>query len=235
MVEDKRSGVRVLGISCFIITLGLLMATAISAHAKGHWFVVLTHTLTVGAKEEGNDFQLLATFGVGETPIGVLCSKIKIDNGLLFADGSGSGELLLSSCQTLISGLVKANCKLLEPATVKVKSLLLHHSNDTYILFSPTSGAIFTTLHLGELCAPGEEVEVTGQAVAECGVLLEASWDHEDCSAENVTHEIRQASAELFTEHKLNFGSKAATLDGDASLSLTGIYAGMNWGALATL
>jgi hypothetical protein len=218
---------------CLFAWISLMTFTTTDAQAKGHW--VITPPPDVIAEEEGSDFVLLSTFGAAKTPIAILCGRIAIDESELLFEGSSTATILFYTCQTEISGLLKTNCKPLEPITTKVKNLLLHHNSDTYVLISPNSGTIFVTLHLGELCAAGEEVEVTGHAVAECGAILGSLWHHEDCSTEKVVHEIRQAPVELFPKHGLNFGSKTASFDGEGKLSLTGENLGARWAALATL
>jgi hypothetical protein len=229
----RKLGLKALG----LCLLSALSAMAFAAVAAGHVYVnltLLTETVQIRESAKNTTHTLLTTFGAGETPLTKTCTAILIHDGLLFTNGGGLAELLFSSCSTSISGLVKANCKPLEPIVVKVKTSLVHHNGDTYILFSPHTGTIFTTLHLGELCAAGEEVELTGSFTTECGSLLgspTALWHHEDCNVHKVTQTIQPASAALFPSHKLSFGSKVMTLDGHLGLVTTGPHEGGSWAA----
>jgi hypothetical protein len=236
-MSHSKFGLKALGL-CLLAALSVMAFAATGAQAKGHWFVnlvLLTKTIKVEALE-GIDALLLSTFGAGNTPIEILCSKILVDDGLLFSDGSSLGLLLFSNCQTFLKkeATPTKNCKPLEPIDANVVNLLIHHNKKTYILFSPKTKA-FTTLHLGELCAAGENIEVTGSNVAECGLLLENLWHLEDCAVEKVQHEIREAPAGLFPSDLLSFGLRPAHLDGDVKLVLGGEHALEKWGGLAIL
>jgi hypothetical protein len=238
-MSHSKLGLKVL-VPCLLAVLSAMALTAAGAQAKGHWFVnlaLLTKTIRVGALEP-IDGLLLSTFGAGNTAIEILCSKVLVHDGLLFSDGSSLGEILFSKCATYLKkeGTPTDICKPLEPILAKVKNLLIHHSNDTYILFSAHSGLVLVILHLGDLCPAGEEIVVSGHAVAECGLLLEGLWHHEDCSNEKVEHEIRQAPDGLFSaSDKLSYGIRAASLHGDGKLVLDGEHVGQKWGALAIL
>jgi hypothetical protein len=242
---STKLGLKAFGL-CLLAALSVMAFAAAAAQANpGHvWVVDSNGTLlllqtTVGIEAlKPIDGILLSTFGAGETPIAILCTAILIHDGLLFTDGTSLGEVLFSSCATSISGLVKANCKPLEPIVAKVKNLLLHHNGDTYILFSPKVGLVFTTLHLGELCAAGENIEISGHLKAECGLLLGTPtplWHHEDCNVHKLQHELQQAPLALFPNHHLKFGSKIATLHGDVKVVTNGSHAGLKWSVEALL
>lgn len=233
-MSHGKLGIKTLGL-CLLAALSAMAVIAAGTQANpGHVYVDLVLLdATVGVEAlKAVDITLLSTFGAGNTPINVRCTQILVHDGLLFTNGSGKAEILLSNCDTLISGLVKANCKPTnEPITAKVKSLLIHHTNDTYVLFSPQVGLVFTTLNLGEMCAAGENVEITGHAVVECGLLgAGSSWAHEDCNVEKIEHQIRQAPGALFSGDQLKFGSKVATLDGDIELVANGNHLNKKWG-----
>jgi hypothetical protein len=236
-MQKRTLELRALGIG--LLTAVSMMAVAgTSAQANpGHVYVslaLLASTVEIRALTPGH-FQLLSTFGAGNTPISILCTLPSIHDGLLFTFGVGVGEVLFSGCQTFIKSSLTANCKPLEPIVAKVKNLLIHHNWDTYILVSPQEKTVFTTLHLGELCAAGETIEVSGLFMAECGSLVEIKkeffWSHEDCSNEKLEHETRQALTTLFPEHGLKFGSRAALLHGEMRLVTKGVnHAGLKWG-----
>lgn len=218
------------GLYLFLAALSIMAFTAADARGEGHVFVdleLLTETVEVEALKP-IDGTLLTTFGVAK--VDILCEAILLHDGLLFSDGSSLGEVLFSSCATVISGLTKANCKPLEPIVLKVKNSLTSHNGDTYILVSPKSGLVLTILHFGELCAMAENVEITGHFVAECGLLSEGSWSHEDCATETQEHEVRQASAGLFQGHQIKFGARSISLDGEIKLNTAGNHANLKWG-----
>lgn len=234
-MNHSKLGTKALGL-CLLAALSVMAIAAAGAQAKGHLFVnlqLLNSEVEFEALEPVHGV-MLTTFGGGETPLQILCEEGEVHDGLLSTEGSGTGEVLISKCRTLISSLIKANCKPLEPIVAKVKGLLIHHNGDTYILASPQSGLTFTTLHLGELCAVGENIEITGHGVAECGLLSGGSWTHEDCSVEKVEHEIQQAPAVLFSDG-LKFGTRSAIVDGDIGIVTKGSHVGQKWGAQVIL
>jgi hypothetical protein len=239
-MSHEKLGPKAFGL-CLLAALSAMALAATGAQASsGHAYVNLTQlksTVEIEALKTVS-VQILSTFGAGETPLAISCTAILLHDGLLLTGGTGVGEILLSSCSTSISGLVKANCKPLEPIVVKAKTLLLHHNGDTYKLFLPQSGSTFTTIHLGELCAAGETAEIVGNFVTECGSLLGTPtplWHHEDCNVEKVEQQVRQASPLLFSSHQLKFGTKAATLDGHINLLTKGTHVGHKWSVEALL
>jgi hypothetical protein len=244
-MSQRMFGLRAFGL-CLLVVISVMALGASGAQAKGHWFVnleLLTKTVEVEALKS-IDVSLVSTFGAGNTPIKILCGAVLIHDGLLFSGGGGLGEILLSSCATYLKNEAEPtkNCKPLEPMVVKVQTLLVSHNGDTYISFSPHDGTLkFTTLHLGELCAAGENIEKSGHIMAECGRLDAGVWTHEDCEAETLEHEIRQVpnSATLFLDkekkstHLLKYGGRIASLEGEVKLALKGAHIVHKWGGLA--
>lgn len=235
-MSHSKFGLRTFGL-CLLATLSLMAVTATGAQANGHWFVnlvLLNGNIGVDALE-GIDVSLVSTFGAGSTAIKILCGKLLVHNGIQSSNGSGSGTLLFSSCVTYINNVLKPNCNPVGTIESNVKSLLIKHNNDSYILFSPNTELVFTTIILGELCAAGEELEVTGHVVAECGKLgASETWTHEDCENEKVEHEIRQVpSALLLFGDALELGGRAASLSGDAKLILKSPHHNVKWGGVA--
>jgi hypothetical protein len=234
-------GPKALGL-CLLAVLSVMAFTASRAQAlPGHVYVnlaILKTTVEIEALKPTQSI-FLSTIA-GGTSIEVACAAVLLHDGLLFTNGTSLGEFLFSSCGVLVGGLEVKNCQPLEPIVIKVKNLLLHHNNDTYLLISPHNAAslTLTTIHLGELCAAGETFEVKGHTVAECGLLLGAPavWHHEDCNVEKVEHEIKQTPAALFPNHKLQFGARPATLDGDIDLVTKGTnHVGKKWALEALL
>jgi hypothetical protein len=238
-MSHSKFGLKALGL-CLLAALSVMAFAATGAQANGHWFVngeLLKTTIGVESLELEHT-QLLSKFGL--TAVAILCEKILVHDGLLFSDGSSLGELLFSkNCKTELNAKVTENCKPLEPIVAEVKNLLIKHPEPTkdpksYILFSPHDSLTFATLHLGALCAIGQNIEVKGNVVAECGVLNTGVWTQLDCAQEKVEQRIREVQSKtLFPNDVLKFGVNPALLDGDVGLVLSGTHAGGSWGGLA--
>jgi hypothetical protein len=218
------------------LVIAALFASSAQAH-PGHVYVnlqLLNLTVAVEALKAITG-TLLSTFSFN-SKIELHCDEVLVHDGLLLTDGSGVGELLFTNCETLINLALAKTCEPLEPIVAGVKSLLLHHNGDTYILVAPDIGTVFTIAHLGALCPAGQNVQISGSVVAECGLLGGGgSWNHEDCSVQMVEHEFRQVPAGLFPGHNLLFGTRAASLDGDAEVIVDGDHKGNKWGIEALL
>lgn len=227
-MKRRKQGLSVIGL-CLIAALGL-MAIAGSAQAKGAWRsggVVLTSG-TIVSEKDSIEYVLLSKSGT--TPIEILCEKLILAEGKLEAEGKGTGKLEFSeNCRFLAKGVVQSSCKPAESITSKVKILLFEHLADkkTYALMSPADGTLkFTTLKLGEECAFGQSIDLTGHAVLEdCQGLF---------SNDQAKHLIQPSqSSTLFTatgfQNALKYGANPASLDGSLWLKLT---TGANWGAV---
>jgi hypothetical protein len=217
--------------------LGLMAVTAAGAQAKGDWRVngvTTTGTIGVlGVVDPGSDFTLLSSFGASNTPIAILCKTLTTDDGLLFVGGGSLATLLFTACETFLKSPPELSkpCKPAEPIVAKVKDLLILHNGKTYDLFSPDEGTTFATIKLGEECAAGENVPVTGSLVAQClwnnGGVTTIGCEHEE-----VSHLIEQAPAALFPSDTLSFGTHAASLDGAANLHLGAPNVNALWSGL---
>jgi hypothetical protein len=216
---------------CLFAALGLAAISAAGAQAEpnAHVYVntVLLNT-TIGVKVESEKHTLLlSTVGKTNTPIEILCTKASVDDGLINS-GVVTGNLLFAECSTFLNKDPKASepCKPKEPIEANVKGLLFLHNGHNYLLVSPASGTVFTTLNLGEECSVGEKFEVEGNAVIEdCNSL-------HDLGVEQEVHLIQQASSALFPSHGLKFGKHVANIHGSANVTLTGVHAGLPWKAL---
>jgi hypothetical protein len=222
---------------CLLAALGVMVVAATGAQAKGHWKVNgTTLTTTIGVESLSLEHtQLLSKFGL--TKVAILCENVVVKDGLLFSDGSSSAEVEFSKgCKTELNLALTANCKPLEPIVFKVKNLLIKHTNGkTYILFSPLDGLTFGTFHIGALCAIGQNIQVKGSVVAECGVLDASKvWTHLDCAQEKDEQRIREVTDKaLFPNDVLRFGANPLLLHGDIGLVLNGTHAGWEWGGSA--
>ncbi len=228
---------------CILAALGLLAFAAASAQAQTGWLVnkafttstkkvhASVHPLADGKKH----LALLAEFGVA-SKVEILCETLVIDDGLYFAGEGAEGRatLLLSTCETFINKVKSIACKPKEPLTATTKlHAILHTKGDkkTYLLGEPeVKGNPFMTLEVGEECAFGAKVEITGDLVAEClNEKLEKNTAGTDyCLEDMVHHLIQEAPKKLFELgegtgkfHELLFGARSASLEGIVDTLLT--------------
>jgi hypothetical protein len=180
------------------------------------------------------DFSLLIT-GVNLT---ILCQKIEGKDVLLepgtATTAPASGKVAFSECKGIekSSGKVQANCEPQnQPIEAAGKALIILHTNgQNYILFEPESGKPFTTIKFSELCALTETSNVTGELIAECGLLNGSGvFVREDCKEHQQVHLLQQASETLFPG-QLKYGTHVATIDGIATAETSGApFAGLSW------
>jgi hypothetical protein len=226
-MTHKKYGFRVIGL-CLVAALGL-MAFAASAQAKGLWAHngadITENPAKIVGEKDSEEFVLASKSGA--TPIKVLCKKLVVNEGKLLLEGKSTATLEFSECQFLTGtpGTVQPSCKPLEPIVSKVKDLLFKHlaNEKTYDLFSPADGTLnFTTLHLGEECAFGQLVPITGHAVIEgCKPAGEANG----LETEAIKHLIQQApeNTALWTgsfKNGLFYEGNAAKIEGSEWLKL---------------
>jgi hypothetical protein len=239
-MTHRKHGFGVIGI-CLVAALGL-MAFAASAQAKGTWRhnnagAITTSPSTIVGEKDSAEFVLKSKSGL--TAIEVLCKKLVISEGKLLLEGKSTGKLEFSECQFLGKGMVLGECKPLEPIIAKVKDLLFKHlaNGKTYDLFSPEDGTLnFTTLHLGEGCAFGQMVPITGHAVIEGCKPTTPENEANGLETEVVKHLIQQApeNTALWTgsfKNGLFYEGNAATITGSEWLKLdpAGPLAGQTW------
>jgi hypothetical protein len=218
---------------CLFAALSAMAFIATGAPANGHLFVdlqLLNEAMEVESLNPDH-VELLSLLGLGNK-VQVLCTNIVSHDALLFSNGSGSAEVLFSSCETRVNLSLIVSCKPLEPIVANVTSLLINHNNDTYVLFALQDEV--TKVHYQPICIVAFNIVVRGQSVAECGALSGGAWEHKDCSTEEVEHEIREVpGTTLFPNDRLKFGTFPASLHGDISLILKGPQSGVNWGGEA--
>ncbi len=243
-MTHRKHGLGVIGL-CLVAALGL-MAFAASAQAKGTWkhngAAITDATAKIVGEKDSALFKLLSK--VGNTPIHITCEKLTVSEGLLLLEGKSTGKLEFSeNCKffTLNGGVAVEikTCKPLEPIVAKVKDLLFKHLGDekTYDLFSPADGTLnFTSIHLGEECAFGLSIPVTGHAVIEGCKPVSPEAETNGFETEVVKHLIQQApeNVALWTgsfKNGLFFGVNPATIDGSEWLKLdpAGTLAGQKW------
>lgn len=218
----------------FVVLCGLISVTAPAAQAQ--WLVG-------GAELKTNETVAVNAFPkvsnsltVEKLNIEIQCTTLSSTNLELFASSTkGEGDLDFSGCTTfspIKSGKEQAPCKPKEPIKAGGRWHLILHNGIGYILVEPRTGlkGVLATVGFQESCALAESSELTGELVFECGHLNPPlTWLGLDCLIKEVSHLIRLASEELFTEAPLKFGSNPAKMTVVAELSLSGENKGKEW------
>ena len=223
-MSNTKRGLRALGLSLMAAT-GLMVFMAAAASAAplfeiGH--VPNLHATATGAlKTEG----LLSV--PGQSNLLIHCATGTVTEGLVYADGTKAHATInYSNCKTLVEGKENAKC-VAQILPVKVKLLPIAHSSKTYVLAEPlTAGQPFTTIHYNEeTCALPSLPTVTGSVVFECE---DGSLVQESCATLKLgTRLIKPAPAALFPTDTLKYGLFAATVEGEAEVTLTGAHTGL--------
>jgi hypothetical protein len=189
----------------------------------GNWKVAGTSItkakeVTATVKEPVTMLVTLAGF-----PVNFSCKESVAEDALLLTGGLSSATVKFSKCETVVKGVVFGSCKPQEPIKFNIKGELLAHEGHTYVHVLPATGATMFVLELGEECAFGEELPVTGSLVVECS---------KGCEAENAIQTLGHAANELFPKSVLKIASSTVTIDGSASLALTGAEEGKSWSGI---
>ena len=209
-----------------IAALGLMAFMA--AGAQANWKV---EAKELTANEEvkvstHKEFNLLLSNGIE-----IRCASIQGEDLLLAGKSSeATGKVAFGSCHTFLKGTAESACDPInQPIKAAGKANLILSSSKNYVLFSPEAGKPFTTIEFSVFCALLETDEVTGNLVAECGLLSAGVFVGEDCANHQVSHLLQQAPAASFPKDVLKFGDLSATLDGIAAAELGGTHAGKSW------
>ena len=231
----SRLGLKALVLSGLV--LGLMAFAAAGAQAEGNFKVnganiagELLPSIQVTSVENKTS-SLLFTTG-GGTKVEILCTEIKLLNGLTANDAKlgiegkvDLGRVHFNGCLTKLNGTTSANCKPFTGAnsglilTEPGKGLLRLHEGQPVIEVTPETGTTFVTIALGPLCAIGEEVPVAG-------VLF-----LRDCNNLGASELTEHLITELAALTKLTALKQPATLDGSAIVKLTGAHAGLKFSA----
>ena len=226
-MSNAKRGLRVLGLS-LLAAMGAMVFMAAGASAAS--FDVNSqsglHATATGALKE--EALLLIP---GQSNLVIHCATATVTEGLIYADGTKAHATInYSNCKTLVEGKENVKCA---PGIlpVKVKILPITHSGKSYLLVEPlTAGQPFTTFHYNEdTCALPSLPTVTGSVVFECenGSLVQ-----ESCATLKVIRLIKPAPAALFPTDTIKYGLFAATLEGEAEVSLTGAHTGQSFEVL---
>ncbi len=177
-----RFGLKALGLCALVV--GLMAMTASAAQAKGDWTYLdkdANKTLLIFTTAQNAELQVKFDPGVvgvlhfktsGGTEVLFLCSTIELVPAakLLTGGTTTSVKVKYSGCHTSLNGVLSKNC---EPktgggpkGTIETNEgfgLIVLHESKPAILIKPTAGTELAKLELGELCAIGETVPITGE------------------------------------------------------------------------
>ena len=173
---------------------------------------------------------------VGTTHIEILCTKASLINLKLLTEGkSTEGNITFSGCSTFLNGTKSAVCMpssaagkgtiVTEKGRRLIGLLVLGDGTKHKVLFIHSSvkngkgEELFAKFTLGEECALGENVEVTGVLNA-----IDANGKQE---VEEVTHLIVEGPGS-----SLKALNNPAKLVGGMIMKLTGAHEGLKWSGL---
>lgn len=232
-MSNRRNGLKAIGLS-FLAVLGLMAFMAGGAQANwlaeleaGKELKALTTNETVAASAH-----TVGKLAVAAKKIEFRCTTLASSGLKLVASSvTAEGKVSFTGCKAFSpigSETEQKNCKPVEPIVAGGKALVVLHETKNFVLFEPeTTGGVFTTVEVPELCALTETSKVTGSLVAEC--LTFATLAKSDCKVGEVTHLIQPTPAGLFPADVLKFGASEATLAGVAATKLSGALATRSW------
>jgi hypothetical protein len=174
---------------CLATAIGSLALAVAQAESTPTWSLSPSNEIgpllpvELSGKAEGT-LDLLFTTG-GGTKVEISCEKLALEKALLEAEGKSSGTLSLSGCLTKLNGTTSSACKPFTGAqqgvikSTALKSQLVLHEGASLARLEPVSGTTLAIVEVGEECAIGEEVPVTGvfyakESAGELEVLKEA-------------------------------------------------------------
>jgi hypothetical protein len=238
----SRLALKALGI-CLLVLGGMIGATELAQAEKGASWGYLGSAeelkqfgagLEPSFKVElvGSDVSLLTKIGGNGAEF--LCTSVTTTEGKLKAEGALLVSLIFHGCITKVNGVTQANCEPIAKGkskglieTLKLKGLVSLHtlgdgSKDSTVLIEPDTGSnAFAHIEVGELCSLGENV------------LLGGKLSLKDAEGAFATHKVSHSIEEFsLLTHLWAISDTAehkATIDGSATVSLTGEHAGLKW------
>jgi hypothetical protein len=227
----------VLGLCAVVLGLVVLGTSGVQAEKGANW-KVKGENVTAGLlpevllKEVVMKDMTLLTKVLG-FKVELLCQKAQFIGAKLETEGkvSAGNKTKFEECLMKLNGTVSAAC---EPHTGKEKGafvsnalkglLVLHElvdgTKDTLILFEPVEGTAFVTIELGEECAIGGTCTVFGKSTVKDA--------KNEFGVEAVEHMVEQGPLSVLWVNS-NTAEHAATIDGSATLALTGVHKGLKW------
>jgi hypothetical protein len=179
---------------------------------------------SVQVKEVENKTGSLLFTTKGGTKVEILCTTAKITSISLEIEGSlFSNGVKFSGCLTKINGSTSAPCKPHSGSetgvitTKTLRGLLALRAFENVTEMQPFVGTTIANIELGEECALGEAVPVTGAVTLKDSAL----------TTEAVDHLVSQGP---WTS--LNALGQPASLDGSAVIQLNLFHSGLKWSGL---
>lgn len=246
----SKLGLRALGLSTLVLGLMAFASSGVAqAEAGSRWCYINPTTLVLQCfnsllrpsfqiKNETNLSLLFTT--AGGTKVAFTCTTAEmVGEPLLEEEGSTSeAKAKYTGCKTFLNGVESKAC---QPKTNKgplgtiettpLRALIKLHLltpggiADTVILDTPTvqngkGETLLATLEIGEECAIGEKVEITG----------DVTW--KDCQNEMGVHKVEHLLEEFPQLRGLRALGKEVVVDGSFLMRLTGAHAGYRWAPL---
>jgi len=215
-MNRSKNRFRALGLCTMVLGLMAFSTASAQAELKNHWQVngtvvsgAASHAVEV-EKIENETASLLTT--INKTSVKFLCKSAKLNGVSLITEGKlTEGTVTFHSCVTYLNGVLSPPC---EPFTgankglivsEKGKGLLALHEGQLLTVITPV-GVNFGTIFLGEECAIGEEVPVTGKLTLK----------DTEVGVEKTTHLISEGPLTSLTAL-----GNPATIEGAAIVKLT--------------
>jgi len=217
------------------VVLGVMAFTAGSAQAAPPAWMVngsdISETLLPSLKAalENNTASLLTTI-LGQA-VKILCTSLHITNKLGFAGKVDLGKVIFLGCKTFLEGSSTASTPCL-PKTGGVDdvieskngegSLALVLENVPEVLIKPDVEGPLAVVESSAECAVGQKINITGEIILK------------DCEGSKLTAEQVTHLVEVDNFHsKLKASGQAASIDGSANVSLSGVpHEGLSWSGL---
>jgi len=239
----SRLGLKALGLCALVVGVMSMSAGAAQAQPNSKWFfngAQLAEALKpeLQATLENSMGSLLTVLG-GKN-IHILCTALKLVGATIFntkelkEGGQTLGKIDFSGCkffELVVAGGATKEIPACEPIAEGVKGLIvsnfvkglieLHEPSagvkEGFVKFTPDPPAtLFTTISLGEECAFGSELRISGSVgLKDC---------NKEFTVEKVTHLVEPVLQALIVN-----GGASATLDGSANVSLAGAHVGKTW------
>jgi hypothetical protein len=227
----------------FAVVFGVMAFGATAAHALpgSHWNISGKETTValkaqIDASLENNHGILLTK--VGLTTVEILCTTIKFVNAFLSTTGSATGKIHFEGCVFKGNGSVLPPCKPHSPGALEglietntLKALIVLHT--------PSGGTAEPVVELVPAAGAGTPFVtiVNGKEVgSECAILTKADITGtqflKDCQKEGTVEKVTHLVEEEKTLSKLLYGGNKATLDGSATVFLTGAHVGMKFSGI---
>lgn len=222
----SRIGLKALGLCSVVLGLMAFVASAAQAEAGANWKVngVNVTTLAPGLKAavESETASLLTT--ILKIPTKVLCKTLTITNTLGASGSVNEGDVTFASCATYLNGSATASAPCL-PKTAGVNDIIKSNKGKGLLILVGGVGETeikantepLATIESTEECAVGQKIKIEGKLVLK------------DCQGK-IKEELATHLVEVDnTASTLKASGQAATIDGSANVTLSGVHEGLKW------